>query len=45
MGHGNVRTTLDIYVHLFPDDDASEMAALGAMGHAKPEGNVVALRR
>jgi integrase len=46
MGHGNVRTTLDIYVHLFPDDDASEdMAALGAMGQAKPEGNVVALRR
>lgn len=46
MGHANVRTTLDIYVHLFPDDDASEdMAALGAMGQAKPEGNVVALRR
>ena len=39
-------TTLDVYVHLFPDDDASEdMAALGAMGQAKPEGNVVALRR
>jgi hypothetical protein len=32
MGHANVRTTLDVYVHLFPDDDATEdMAALGAL--------------
>ncbi len=32
MGHANIRTTLDVYVHLFPDDDASEdMAALGAI--------------
>jgi hypothetical protein len=33
MGHANVRTTLDVYTHLFPDDDATEdMAALGALG-------------
>ena len=32
MGHANVRTTLDVYVHLFPDDDATEdMAVLGAL--------------
>ncbi|MGB7871796.1 MAG: tyrosine-type recombinase/integrase [Mycobacterium sp.] len=47
MGHANVRTTLDVYVHLFPDDDASEdMAALGAMAAGpKPRygGNVVPL--
>jgi hypothetical protein len=23
VGHANVRTTLDVYVHLFPDDDAT----------------------
>jgi integrase len=39
MGHANVRTTLDVYVHLFPDDDATEdMAALGALG-ARPKPN------
>ena len=46
MGHGNVRTTLDVYVHLFPDDDATEdMAALGAMAAPKPSygGNVAPL--
>jgi hypothetical protein len=32
MGHNKVMTTLDVYVHLFPDDDATEdMAALGAL--------------
>ena len=45
MGHANVRTTLDVYVHLFPDDDASEdMTALGAL--ATPivnAGNVISL--
>jgi integrase len=44
MGHANVRTTLDVYVHLFPDDDATEdMAALGALAAPKPTytGNVV----
>lgn len=46
MGHANVRTTLDVYVHLFPDDDATEdMAALGALAAPKPTytGNVVLL--
>jgi integrase len=48
MGHANVRTTLDVYVHLFPDDDATDdMAALGALATGpKPTytGNVVQLR-
>ncbi len=36
MGHANVPTTLDTYVHLFPDDDATEdMAALGALVSAQ----------
>lgn len=46
MGHANVRTTLDVYVHLFPDDDATEdMALLGALPTPKPtySGNVVPL--
>jgi integrase len=47
MGHANVRTTLDVHVHLFPDDDATEdMAALGALATVpKPaySGNVVPL--
>jgi integrase len=46
MGHANVRTTLDVYVHLFLDDDASQdMAALGALAAPKPSyaGNVVPL--
>jgi integrase len=46
MGHANVRTTLDVYVHLFPDDDATEdMAALGALAASQPSytGNVVPL--
>jgi integrase len=37
MGHANVRTTLDVYVHLFPDDDATDdMAALGALATPTP---------
>jgi len=46
MGHAIVRTTLDLYVHLFPDDDATDdMAALGALAAPKPiySGNVVPL--
>jgi hypothetical protein len=32
MGHRDVLTTLTVYVHLFPDDDATEdMAALGTL--------------
>jgi integrase len=49
MGHANVRTTLDVYVHLFPDDDATDdMTALGALGNAATPaytGNVVRLAR
>jgi hypothetical protein len=44
-GHAKVTTTLTVYTHLFADDHTDAMAALGAMGQAKPEGNVVALRR
>jgi hypothetical protein len=43
-GHANVRTTVDVYVHLFPDDDATEdMVAPGALAMPKPtySGNVV----
>ena len=45
MGHANVRTTLDVYVHLFPDDATEDMAALGALAVPKPTygGNVVPL--
>lgn len=33
MGHSKITTTLAVYVHLFPDDDASDdMAALDALG-------------
>ena len=31
MGHAKVTTTLAIYTHLFADDHADAMAALGAM--------------
>ena len=46
MGHANVRTTLDVYVHLFPDDDATDdMTALGALavGPKLVYGNVIPL--
>jgi hypothetical protein len=47
-GHNKVMTTLDVYAHLFPDDDATEdMAALGALATGPTPtygGNVVALR-
>ncbi|PBC51162.1 site-specific integrase [Rhodococcus sp. ACS1] len=46
MGHAKVTTTLTVYAHLFEDDHADAMAALGAMGaettHAE---NVVPFRR
>jgi integrase len=48
MGHANSRTTLDVYVHLFPDDDASDdMAALGAMALVRKvhsDDNVIQMR-
>ena len=46
MGHAKVTTTLTVYTHLFGDDHADAMAALGAMGAGpKPTyaGNVVPL--
>jgi integrase len=45
MGHAKITTTLDIYTHLFPDDDASgDMAALEAMS-APTAPNVVPMRQ
>ena len=43
MGHAKVTTTLTVYAHLFEDDHADAMDALGAMPkqHA---GNVIQLR-
>lgn len=46
MGHSKITTTLSVYVHLLPDDDASsDMAALDAIGvERKPNyGNVIPL--
>jgi hypothetical protein len=31
MGHAKVTTTLGVYAHLYADDHADAMAALGAM--------------
>jgi len=46
MGHAKVTTTLSVYAHLFEDDHADAMAALGAMGQPAERGeNVVPLRR
>lgn len=42
MGHDKVTTTLSVYAHLFEDDHADAMAALGAMGRPVA-GNVVTL--
>lgn len=46
MGHSKPTTTLSIYAHLFEDDHAGNMAALGAIAAPQPSytGNVVALR-
>jgi len=46
MGHSKVTTTLSVYAHLFEDDHADAMAALGAMGQPVERGdNVVPIRR
>lgn len=46
MGHAKVTTTLTVYAHLFEDDHADTMAALGAMGQPVKRGdNVVPIRR
>ena len=45
MGHTNVTITLGVYAHLFADDHADAMAALGAMAAPKAKmGNVIQLR-
>jgi integrase len=45
MGHAKVTTTLGVYAHLYADDFADAMAALGAMETAPDHGpNVIALR-
>ncbi len=45
-GHAQITTTLDIYTHLSPDDDASgDMAALEAMSQPASRSNVVRMRR
>lgn len=45
LGHAKITTTLDIYTHLFPDDDASgDMAALEAKSTPTAP-NVVPIRR
>jgi hypothetical protein len=44
MGHAKVATTLAAYAHLFEDDHADAMDALGAMGSAARVGNVIRLR-
>ncbi|MGU3502993.1 tyrosine-type recombinase/integrase [Mycobacterium sp. C31M] len=45
MGHSKIGTTLSVYVHLFPDEDAAQdMAALGAMAAPTRSDNVIKLR-
>jgi integrase len=44
MGHTSVTVTLGVYAHLFEDDHAAAMAALGAMGRPADAGNVIRLR-
>jgi integrase len=45
MGHAKPSTTESIYMHLFADDHADEMGALGVMASPKPSaGNVIPLR-
>jgi integrase len=44
MGHARVTTTLAVYTHLFDDDHADAMAALGAMAAPKAKvSNVIQL--
>ena len=45
MGHAKPTTTLGIYAHLFEDNHADAMAALGAMGNPTASSNVVHLWR
>ena len=43
MGHANTNVTLGVYAHLFQDDHADAMAALGALGTSQ-SANVVPMR-
>ncbi|MGW4481141.1 tyrosine-type recombinase/integrase [Rhodococcus triatomae] len=43
MGHANTNVTLGVYAHLFQDDHADAMAALGALGTPRPA-SVVPMR-
>ncbi|GAS89383.1 tyrosine-type recombinase/integrase [Mycolicibacterium brisbanense] len=43
MGHAKVTTTLAVYAHLFEDDHADAMAALGAMSRLVSDSNIVQL--
>lgn len=45
MGHSKVTTTLTVYAHLFEDDHADAMTALGAMGQQTVAANVIPMRR
>jgi integrase len=44
MGHAKPTTTLSIYAHLFEDNNADAMAALGAMENGISKSNVIPLR-
>jgi hypothetical protein len=44
MGHAKVTSTLTVYTHLFADDHADAMAALGAMENGISKSNVIPLR-
>ena len=45
MGHAKVTTTLTVYTHLFEDNHADAMAALGVMSRPPNTANVVDMRR
>ncbi|MDV8008632.1 tyrosine-type recombinase/integrase [Rhodococcus sp. IEGM 1318] len=44
MGHANTNVTLGVYAHLFQDDHADAMTALGALGQPPQTDNVVPIR-
>lgn len=44
MGHAKVTTTMTVYTHLFADDHADAMSALGSLESPKPKAdNVIPL--
>jgi integrase len=45
MGHAKVTTTLGIFAHLFEDNHADVMAALGVMSRPPNTANVVEMSR